>query len=237
VQSKKKANPKAHVPTAARTPRASPKVAGAPAGPPVSSAAAETGGGRKDRAEHLAKLADALRRQRKGRGLAIEQLAELSGVSRSMISKIERAEAVPSTSVLSQLAEALGVTFSQLLVEPEEQEIVVLPQRVQPVLRDRASGFTRRCISPILPGRGIDWLLNTLPVGSATGEFTAHRRGTDEYIFVLAGTLEARVGEHVRRLEAGDAVYFQATSTHEFRNLGTVDCQFFLVIDSTPFRR
>ncbi len=192
---------------------------------------------RTDRAEHLAKLADALRGKRKGKGLAIEQLAELSGVSRSMISKIERAEAVPSTSVLSQLAEALGVTFSQLLVEQEEQDIVVLPQRVQPVLRDQASGFTRRCISPILPGRGIDWVLNTLPVGSSTGEFTAHRRGTDEYIYVLSGTLEARMGEQLHRLEAGDAVYFQATTTHEFRNLGSTDCQYFLVIDSTPFRR
>lgn len=235
--SKKKANPKAHAVTAARTPRSAPKAAREPADPPAGSAAAEAAGGRKDRAEHLAKLADALRGQRKSKGLAIEQLAELSGVSRSMISKIERAEAVPSTSVLSQLAEALGVTFSQLLVDPEEQDIVVLPQRVQPVLRDRASGYTRRCISPILPGRGIDWLLNTLPVGSSTGEFTAHRRGTDEYIYVLTGTLEARMGEQLHRLEAGDAVYFQATSTHEFRNLGTVDCQFFLVIDSTPFRR
>ncbi len=192
---------------------------------------------RDERAQHLAQLAETLRTKRKGKGLAIEQLAEASGVSRSMISKIERAEAVPSTSVLSRLAEALGVTFSQLLVEPEEQDVVVLPQRVQPVLRDQASGFTRRCISPILPGRGIDWVLNTLPVGSTTGEFTAHRRGTDEYIYVLSGTLEARLGEQSHRLEAGDAVYFQATSTHEFRNLGPTDCQYFLVIDSTPFRR
>lgn len=235
--SKKKANPKARAAAAAKTVRPRPKPAAAPADPVPAAQAAEANGGRKDRAEHLAKLADALRGQRKGKGLAIEQLAELSGVSRSMISKIERAEAVPSTSVLSQLAEALGVTFSQLLVEPEEQDIVVLPQRVQPVLRDQASGFTRRCISPILPGRGIDWVLNTLPVGSSTGEFTAHRRGTDEYIYVLAGTLEARLGEQVHRLEAGDAVYFQATSTHEFRNLGAGDCQYFLVIDSTPFRR
>ncbi len=200
-------------------------------------AAADPAAGRKDRAEHLASLADALRTRRKSKGMAIEQLADLSGVSRSMISKIERAEAVPSTSVLSRLAEALGVTFSQLLVEPEEQEVVLLPQRVQPVLRDQTSGFMRRCISPILPGRGIDWVLNTLPPGSSTGEFTAHRRGTDEYIYVLSGTLEAHLGEQVLRLEAGDAVYFQATRTHEFRNLGSSDCQYFLVIDSTPFRR
>jgi mannose-6-phosphate isomerase-like protein (cupin superfamily) len=129
------------------------------------------------------------------------------------------------------------VTFSQLLVDQEEQDVVVLPQRVQPVLRDQTSGFTRRCISPILPGRGIDWVLNTLPAGSSTGEFSAHRRGTDEYIYVLRGTLEAHLGQQVQRLEAGDAIYFQATQPHEFRSLGDEDCQYFLVIDSTPFRR
>lgn len=221
MQSKKKA-------TSRRT------AAPAPAQPPL---AGDTPDRRDERIQHLAHLAESLRGQRKARGLAIEQLAEMSGVSRSMISKIERAEAVPSTSVLSRLAEALGVTFSQLLVEPDEHDVVLLPQRVQPVLRDHGSGFTRRCISPILPGRGIDWVLNTLPAGSSTGEFTAHRRGTDEYIYVLSGTLEARLGSQVHKLNAGDAVYFQATTTHEFRNPGSADCQYFLVIDSTPFRR
>jgi transcriptional regulator with XRE-family HTH domain len=192
---------------------------------------------RHDRAEHLATVAEALRMRRRHQGLAIEQLAELSGVSRSMISKIERAEAVPSTSVLSMLAEALGVTFSQLLMQREEQDIVVLPQRVQPVLRDQTSGFTRRCISPILPGRGIDWVLNTLPPGSSTGVFTAHRRGTDEYIYVLTGVLEARLGDQIQKLAAGDAIYFQATQPHEFRNVAKQDCQYFLIIDSSASRR
>ena len=229
MPSKKKATPKTAVPRSAGKRASDASTSLAPA--------LEAGSARQDRGEHLARLAEALHTRRKSKGLAIEQLAAASGVSRSMISKIERAEAAPSTSILSRLAEALGVTFSQLLVEQEEQDIVLLPRRVQPTLRDQVSGFTRRCISPILPGRGIDWVLNTLPPGSSTGEFTAHRRGTDEYIYVLSGVLEARLGDQRHRLEAGDAVFFQATSAHEFRNLGSVECQYFLVIDSTPFRR
>ena len=103
------------------------KRASTPAPPPAAAA-------RRSRDEHLAPLAESLRAQRKSRGMSIEQLAAASGVSRSMISKIERAEAMPSTSVLSRLAEALGVTFSQLLVEPDTHDVVVLPQRVQPIL-------------------------------------------------------------------------------------------------------
>ncbi|TNY02653.1 XRE family transcriptional regulator, partial [Escherichia coli] len=67
-------------------------------------------------------------------------------VSRSMISKIERAEAVPSTTVLSRLAEALDVTFSRLMTPAVEREVLLIPASRQPVLRDEASGFLRRCI-------------------------------------------------------------------------------------------
>ena len=63
---------------------------------------------------------------------------------------------VPSTVVLSRLAEALGVTFSRLMAPATEREILVIPASRQPILRDEASGYLRRCISPVLPGRGID---------------------------------------------------------------------------------
>ena len=87
---------------------------------------------RKDRGDvranaQLAVLAEELRRHRKRRDLSIEQLATLSGVSRSMISKIERCEAVPSATILSKLAEALGVTFSRLMSAPVDPEILVIP--------------------------------------------------------------------------------------------------------------
>ncbi len=110
-----------------------------------------------------------LHASRRKRQLSLEQLAELSGVSRSMISKIERGEAVPSTTVLAKLAEALGVTFSQLMSHPVEREILLIRASRQPVLRDEASGLTRRCLSPVLPGRGIDWVINTLPPRGTAG--------------------------------------------------------------------
>lgn len=186
--------------------------------------------------QQLAVLAEELRRQRKRRGLSLEQLAALSGVSRSMISKVERAEAVPSTSILSRLAEALGTTFSRLMAAPVDREIIVIPAARQPVLRDEQSGFLRRCLSPVLPGRGIDWVLNTLQAGSTTGEFTPHRRGVDEYIYVLRGRLAATIGGRTVTLETGDSLYFEADAGHAFANLGPGLCEYFLVIDSSRLR-
>lgn len=75
--------------------------------------------------EQLEALAAELRHQRRRQNFSLEQLASLSGVSRSMISKIERGEAVPSTVVLSRLAEALGVTFAKLMLPAAEREILV----------------------------------------------------------------------------------------------------------------
>ena len=184
----------------------------------------------------LAVLAEELKRHRKHRDLSIEQLARLSGVSRSMISKVERCEAVPSTTILSKLAEALGVTFSRLMSAPIDREILVIPAARQPVLRDEESGFVRRCLSPVLPGRGVDWVLNTLPSGCTTGEFTAHRRGVEEYIYVLSGRLEVRIGDKSVMLETGDSLYFEADVQHAFENVGTSSCEYFLIIDSFGFR-
>ena len=59
-------------------------------------------------------LAKRVRDLRKSRGLALDKLAEQSGVSRSMISLIEREETSPTAAVLDKLAGALGVTLASL---------------------------------------------------------------------------------------------------------------------------
>jgi transcriptional regulator with XRE-family HTH domain len=184
----------------------------------------------------LAVLAKEIRFFRKKKHFSLEMLAEASGVSRSMISKIERCQTVPSTVILSKLAEALGVTFSQLMAPAVEREVVHIASGEQPVLQDQESGFLRRCISPMLPGRGIDWVLNTLPANAETGKFVAHRRGVEEYIYVLRGRLRATIGDQSIVLDQGDSLFFQADADHTFLNLGKTPCEYFLVIDTSKVR-
>ena len=184
----------------------------------------------------LSVLAEEIRHFRKKNHFSLEMLADASGVSRSMISKIERCETVPSTVILSKLAEALGVTFSQLMAPAVEREVVHILAARQPVLRDEETGFLRRCISPVLPGRGIDWVLNTLPPGAETGNFVAHRRGVEEYIYVLNGRMQVTIGDQQAVLDKGDSLYFQADADHSFRNMGKTPCEYFLVIDTAKVR-
>ncbi len=185
----------------------------------------------------LAVMAREIHDQRRKKQLSLDQLADLSGVSRSMISKIERCEAVPSATVLAKIAEALGVTFSTLMSQPVENEVIHIKASMQPVLREEGSGFTRRCLSPVLPGRGIDWVLNTLPPRATAGEFGAHRRGVEEYIYILHGRLKAVIGMDIVTLETGDSLYFQADANHSFTNVGSGECTYFLVIDGSGLRR
>ncbi|MBY0226935.1 MAG: XRE family transcriptional regulator [Hyphomicrobium sp.] len=184
----------------------------------------------------LETLGRRLRELRQRADLSLDGLAKISEVSKSMISKVERGEASPSTVVLARLAEALGVTFSDLMAREQSSEVIVLPVDSQPVLLDPETGHTRKCLAPILPTRGIDWVLNTLPPGQSTGQFMRHRRGVEEYIHVLKGRVRAILDGKIYDLSEGDAMYFQAHVPHEFINNGLGPCQYYLIIDSQKIR-
>ena len=188
--------------------------------------------GRSEPATETVTLGRRLRERRLKRGLSLEVLASRCGLSRSGLSKIERGEVVPSTTNLSRIAEALGTSFAALMSPASEGEVVVLRAEDQPVMKDGRSGFTRRCIAPILPSRGLDWVLNHLPAGESTGVFVPHRAGVDEYIYVLSGRLEARLGRARHALEEGDALYFQAQVAHEFVATEDGACDYLLIIDN-----
>ena len=173
-----------------------------------------------------------LRDLRRARGLSLDELAALSGVSRATISKVELAQNSPGTSTLSKLTEALGTSFAGVMSPHSTGEVVVLREADQPVMRDGETGFVRRCIAPILPSRGLDWVLNELPPGEETGSFEPHRPGVEEYIFVLSGSLVAELGGDTRRLEPGDALYFQAHVPHNFRAIGDAACRYMLIINN-----
>jgi transcriptional regulator with XRE-family HTH domain len=185
-----------------------------------------------DKRAQLSTLGSALRAKRKAMQLSIEQLAQLSDVSRSAISKIERGDVAPSTAVLSKLSEALSTSMAQLLSEEEEQDVIVMRAESQPVLVEAATGFQRRVLTPILPGRGIDWVMSTMPVGFHTGVFKGHKRGTEEYVYVLDGKMSVHLGAERHYLQSGDSIFFKATTGHAFENDGDTPCTYFLIMDN-----
>lgn len=164
--------------------------------------------------------------------MSLDELASTSGVSRAMISKIERGQSSPSTSILSKLVDALGTSVGHLLgPEVKQHDVVLMRESDQLVLTDPSNGFVRRCLSPILPGRGLDFVMAELPPKSDTGALVAHTLPVEEYIYVLAGALVVTVGELRTTLHTGDALYYRADAPHRFENEGRGTCKYLIVIN------
>lgn len=183
-----------------------------------------------------ASLPDSLKARRTGLALTIEQLAKRAGVSRAMISKIERGEAVPTTSTLGKLAEALNLSISQIIGGDTEPSSHLARRDEQPVFTEPHTGFSRRSLSPLYRGRGVDFVLNTLPPGKQTGPFPSHRPGVEEHLYVQSGTLAVIVGDERHELNAGDFLFYPGDKEHVFQNIGSVEAAFFIVIDNKTNR-
>ena len=177
------------------------------------------------------RLGGRVRELRRRRGLTLEGLAELSGVSRAMLSKVERGEKNPTLVVAAKIAEGLGVTLSRL-AGVERGRVILVPRDRRTVMRDPRTGFERQLLSPAPFGRGVEFIWNVIPEGSTSGEFPPHREGVEQHIVVEKGRLRAILGEEEFVLEEGDAVYFEADVAHRFDNAGEGDCRYYLVIDS-----
>jgi transcriptional regulator with XRE-family HTH domain len=176
------------------------------------------------------RLGERVRELRRGRGLTLDGLAEISGVSRAMISKLERGEKNPTLVVAAKLAGGLGVTLSRLAGMEEHREVIIVPRERRMVMRDPETGFERQLLSPNSVGLGVEFMRNTIPEGSTSGEFPPHRKGVGEQIVVERGTLKAILAGEEHLLREGDALYFEADVPHRFDNAGKQECSYYLVI-------
>src|SRR5215217_4267255 len=178
------------------------------------------------------RLGERVRELRRERGLTLDGVAGRAGVSRAMISKVERGEKNPTLVVAAKVAEGLGVSLSQLVGVEERREVVVVRRERRMIMRDPGTGLERQLLSPTFGGRGIEFTRNVVREGSTSGRFPPHRRGVEEYVVVERGRLKAVLRGEDYLLEEGDALYFEADVPHRFDNAGEGECSYYLVTDS-----
>ena len=181
-------------------------------------------------------LGAAVRHRRLALGLTLDGLAMRSGVSRAMLSDVERAAKSPTIRVACQIAEGLGCSVSDLLGgqhhQPADDAISILRARDRPVLVDPISGVERQMLSPNPRRVGVELVLYVVPPGAETGEFPPHRPGTSEHVTVMRGQVVGRIGARVIELATGDSAAFPADVPHGFRNPTDEPCEFLLVVRS-----
>lgn len=178
-------------------------------------------------------LGDEIRSRRVGLGLTLDGLATRSGVSRAMLSEIERGAKNPTIRVVAQIAAGLGCTVSALLGEPAPSagEVEVVRAAARRTLLDPGSGVARHALSPAMQRRGLEVLWYDLPPGADTGDFPPHRPGVVEQLTVVRGALDCRVGDRRLSLATGDSLWFRADVRHGFRNPADDPCAYVLLID------
>lgn len=175
-------------------------------------------------------LGERVRAERGRRGLSLDALAGRSGVSRSMLSSVERGAKVPTVLVLDRIATGLGTSIARLLGEERRARVVLLRADAQDVARD-PSGWERRILSPVLPGVEFELMRTTIPPGVDAGVFAPHAPGSREYVAVERGTLRLTLAGAVHELRAGDSIYYDGDCAHGFANPGRATCVYYLAMD------
>ena len=163
------------------------------------------------------RLQQNLRRLRREHGMTLDVLSRRAGVSRAMISKIERGTAIPTATILGKLSAAFEVGLSQIISDTRPRYPVLLPQIEQVIYRDPESGLERRSLSPLFPDRSVDFVLNTLPAGRRV-VFPGHHQGVEEYLFVSRGELIVVTDGQCYSVRQGSTLFYPGHSEHEFRN-------------------
>ena len=170
-----------------------------------------------------------LRRLRTRRGLSLERLAQISGVSRAMLGQIELGQSAPTINVLWKIARALEVTFSALISARTQSGALVLRATESKILTSKDRSFSSRALFPFDEPRRVEFYELRLSAGSVE-DADAHPPGTSENLVVTAGTVEIDVAGDTHRLEAGDSILFEADTPHAYRNPGKVEAVMYLVM-------
>lgn len=165
------------------------------------------------------RLAARLKAEREARGWSIAELAARSGVSRAMISKVERAEASPTAALLGRLSGPFGLTVSTLLARAEAAPGagVVARAAAQPLWRDPGTGYLRRQISP--PGADPELVRVELPAGARIAYPAAsYTLLKGQLVWLLEGELIFREGAVAHRLAPGDCLALGPPQDCEYEN-------------------
>ena len=188
------------------------------------------------------RIAARVRTLRAGRGLSLATLAARSGVSRSMISLIERGETSPTAVVLEKLTSALGVTLPALFATagaaPAASAGPVARRADQVEWRDPASGYLRRSVSPP-DAHGLQLVEVEFPAGARVAFENARRAAhVHQQIWVLDGTLHVTVGAARHRLATGDCLAMQLDQPVLFHNPTRRRTRYAVaIVDHAPGRR
>jgi XRE family transcriptional regulator, regulator of sulfur utilization len=182
------------------------------------------------------RVGDTLAALRQAQSLSLDELSRKAGVSKSMLSQIERGQANPTVAVVWRLANALGVPIAELLGNPPSPStpaLQLVPAHATPALRSPDNLCELRILGPIESAGQFEWYELKLQVTGAL-ESQAHEPGTQEHLTVVSGTVDVSAGTETQRVKAGETVRYAVDRPHTIRNVGKTIASAWLVVVHLP---
>jgi transcriptional regulator with XRE-family HTH domain len=176
------------------------------------------------------RVGEQIQRLRSERKLTLDDLSRAAGVSKSMLSEIERDKANPTIAVAWRLTNALGISLDELFAQPKAPETIRVdgPHDI-PTLSGHDAHYQLRVWGPIELAGKFEWYELTLAAQGALVS-NAHEPGTREHLTVLNGTLEVEAAGVTRRVKAGDTARYAADAPHAIRNAGKGEAKALLIV-------
>lgn len=165
------------------------------------------------------RIARRLLAEREQRGWSQSDLAARAGVSKAMISKIERGEASPTAALLAKLSGAFELTLATLLARAENEGGRLTRASDQAIWQDPETRYVRRQLYA-RPGGPIELVQVSLPPGAEVVIPASAYTFIRQVVWVMDGVLEIREGSMIHKLEAGDCLEFGEPIESAFRNPG-----------------
>lgn len=173
-------------------------------------------------------FAENLKRLRETSRLSLDYVAQLTGVSKSMLAQIERGEGNPTIATVWKIANGFKVPFTELVSRPQRDVEVVDSAGVVPITEDDGH-FRNYPLFAFDSDRPFELYYLELDEGACfAGE--PHGENTEEYVTVFGGALELAVGGQLLQVGDGCSARFNAGTSHTYRNAGRGLCRLSMVI-------
>jgi transcriptional regulator with XRE-family HTH domain len=179
------------------------------------------------------RIAAHLKQRRLAGGLSLADLAERSGVSRAMISKVERSAASPTAALLGRLCNGLGVTLSSLIANAEQTASPLVRAKDQTTWQDPVTGLTRTMISPALPDSAVEIVRIDLPADTSVSYDAQRYLHYEQQVVPIRGRLHLTVGDKEYQLGPWDCLSMPTNLPLRFHNRGPVSCRYLVIVRKT----
>lgn len=175
-------------------------------------------------------LCQRVRKLRQARGWSLESMSAACGVSRSMLSQIERNEANPTLAVTVRIAQAFGMSLGELVESPSASSSIHVIRASDREYHYRSDRNCRiRTLSPLHLEKDVEFYEIELRPGSRL-KSAAHFEGTREFLTVQKGSLTVTSGDELVDIEKGDSASYRADVDHCIENAGRATALAFLVV-------